>query len=61
MPQCKIKEHKDTWKDIKKALNDLKEGEDITFDQLLLNFNVSKDDYILAVRSSLVAPTIFLS
>ena len=43
-----------------KQLNDLKEGEDITFDQLLLNLNVTKENYTLAIRSSLNCPTIFL-
>ena len=49
-----------TFKNIKKTLNDLKEGEDITFDQLLINLGVCKKDYILAIRSSLNCPTIFL-
>lgn len=35
-----LKQLKETWKNIKKKLNDMKEGEDITFDQLLLNLNV---------------------
>ena len=34
---------------IKKHLNDMKEGEDITFDQLLLNLNVTEENYLLAV------------
>ena len=40
----------------------MKEGEDITFDQLLLNLNVSHETYmyLLAIRSSLNSPTIFL-
>ena len=33
MPENKVKIHKDTWKSIKKHLDDMKEGEDITFDQ----------------------------
>lgn len=32
-----IKQHKNTWKFIQNHLNNLKEGEDITFDQLLSN------------------------
>ena len=38
----------------------MKEGEDITFEQLLLNLNVSEETYLLAIRSSLNSPTIFL-
>jgi hypothetical protein len=48
------------WKDIKNKLNDLKEGKDITFDQLLEELGVSEHEYILAIRSSLSCPTIFL-
>ena len=38
--QTQLKQLKETWKSIKKQLNDMKEGEDITFEQLLLNLNV---------------------
>jgi len=55
MPQSKVKMHKDTWKSIKKHL----EGEDITFDRLLLDLNVTKENYLLAVISSLNAATVF--
>ena len=58
--QCKIKQLKETWKTIKKQLNDLKEGECITFEELLLKLKVTENDYRLAVRSSLNAPTVFL-
>ena len=51
---------KDLWKNIKKELNDLKEGVDITFEQLLENLGVSEERYILAMRSSLNCPTVFL-
>ena len=60
MPQSKVKIHKDTWKSIKKHLDDMKEGEDITFDQLLLDLNVTEENYLLAVSSSLNAATVFL-
>ena len=60
MDDNELKQHKDTWKCIKKHLNDMKEGEDITFDQLLLSLEVTEQNYLLAVRSSLSAPTIFL-
>ena len=36
---------------IKKVLNDVKEGKDITFDQLFINLGVS-EDYILAIKLS---------
>ena len=60
MPQAKLKQHKESWITIKKQLNDLKEGEDITFEELLLKLNVTENDYKLAIRSSLNAATIFL-
>lgn len=41
-------------------MNDLKEGEDITFDQMLANLEISEQNYLLAVRSGLNTPTIFL-
>ena len=60
IPQSKVKIHKDTWKSIKKHLDDMKEGEDITFDQLLLDLSVTEENYLLAVSSSLNAATVFL-
>ena len=38
------------FKDAKKQLNDMKEGEDITFQQLLLNLNLSEETYLLAIK-----------
>jgi hypothetical protein len=58
--QTLIRTRKDLWKDVKNKLNDLKEGKDITFDQLLEELSVSEHEYILAIRSSLSCPTIFL-
>ena len=58
--QTKVKKLKESWKDIIKKLNDLKEGEDITFEQLLNNLGVTNETYILAIRSHLNCPTIFL-
>ena len=55
-----VKSSKELWKKIKNALNDLKEGKDISFDKLLKEFEVSERQYILAIRSSLNCPTIFL-
>ena len=53
MSQNEIRKHKDMWKDISKHLNDMKEGEEITFDQLLINMNVTEQNYYLAIRSGL--------
>ena len=55
-----IRKCKDTWKTISKHLNDMKEGEEITFDELLINLNITENNYHLAVRSSLNLPAIFL-
>lgn len=60
IPQHEIKQHKDTWKTIKKQLNDLKEGECITFEELLLKLKFTENSYQLAIRSALNSPTIFL-
>ena len=35
MSETKIRNHKDNWKNISKHLNDMKECEDISYDQLL--------------------------
>ena len=55
-----VKILKDLWKNIKKELNDVKEGVDITFEQLLENLGVSEERYILAIRLSLNCLTVFL-
>ena len=60
MSDTDIQKHKDNWRNITKRLNDMKEGEDMTFDQLLVNLNITEQKYILAIRSSLNSPTIFL-
>ena len=60
MPQSEIKTRKDNWKSITKYLDDMKEGEDITFDQLLLNLNITEENYLLAISSSLNTATVFL-
>ena len=60
MESIKVKQHKNMWKSIKKHLNDLKDGEDITFDQLLKNLDTTEQNYLLAVQSGINAPTIFL-
>lgn len=48
-----LEHHKETWKFVKKYLNDMKEGEDITFGQLLVNIRLIEQNYLLAIRSSL--------
>ena len=48
------------WKDFKIKLNDLKEGENISFDEMLTNLGVPEQCYVLAVRSSINHPTVFL-
>ena len=60
MSDTDIQKHKDNWRNITENLNDMKEGEDITFDQLLVSLNITEQKYILAIRSSLNSPTIFL-
>ena len=55
-----LEHRKETWKIVQKYLNDMKEGEDLTFDQLLVNLKLTEQNYLLAIRSSLKAPTIFL-
>ena len=37
----------------------MKEGDNISFDQLLVNLKVTENNYILAIRSSLVSPKVF--
>ena len=37
----------------------MKEGEDISFDQLLLDLNVTEENYLLAISSLLDSPTVF--
>ncbi|CAB3994303.1 Hypothetical predicted protein [Paramuricea clavata] len=51
---------KESWRNIQKTLNALKEGEDTTYDQLFSNLGIPEESYILAIRSSLNCPTIFL-
>ena len=52
--------HKACWKSIQQQLNSMKEGDNISFDELLIKLGVSEKDYIPAIRSSLKCPTIFL-
>ena len=54
MSDTDIQKHKDNWRNITKNLNDMKEGEDMTFDQLLVSLNITEQKYILSIRSSLI-------
>lgn len=60
IPPHRMKQHKGTWKTIRKQLYDLKEGESITFGELLVKLKISESDYRLAVRSALNSPTVFV-
>ena len=60
MSETEVRKNKDNWINIRKHINDIKEGEDISFDQLLTNFSITEHNYYLAIRSSLHSPTIFL-
>ena len=55
-----VAQHKACWKSIQQQLNSTREGDNISFDELLIKLGVSEKDYILAIRSSLKCPTIFL-
>ena len=55
-----LKDYKEMLTHIKKQLNELKEGQSITFNELLSHLNVTEEDYLLALRSSLNSPTVFL-
>ena len=58
IPPHMLKHYRDTdmWTHINKELHDLKEGQDITFDDLLCNLNVTEENYLLALHSSLNSP-----
>ena len=58
MPENEVKMHKYAWKSIRKHLDNMVEGEDIFFDQLLLNLNITEESYLLYY--SLNSPTVFL-
>ena len=60
MQDDEIKQQRNNWKIIQNHLNDLEEGEDITFDQLLSQLKLTEQAYSLAIRSSLKTPTILL-
>ena len=41
-------------------LDNIKDGEDVSFDELLLKLKVPEENYLLAIRSSINTPTVFL-
>ena len=59
-PNSDIKTYKESWKSIKSYLDDLQNCEDMTFEDSLLKLNITEENYLLAIRSSLNAATIFL-
>ena len=59
-PPANANSSTELWKSINNKLNNFKEGKDIMFDQLLQELDVSKRQYIQAIRSSLNCPTIFM-
>jgi len=54
-----MNQHKAIWKRINEQLNAMKEVENISFEELLNKLEVTEDQYVLAIRSSLNRPTIF--
>ena len=59
-PNDEMKMHKGNWQAIKNYVDNVKEGEDISFDQLLFNMSATEEKYSLAISSSLNTPTLFL-
>ena len=55
-----LKAHKESWKNLKKYLNGLKEGKDKNFYELLAELQLTEERYLLAIRSSINTPTIHL-
>lgn len=52
--------HHDWWKSVQTLLSEHKDGLDMTFQEFLTALHLSEEQYILALRSSLKTPTIFL-
>ena len=49
-----------TYESIIQKLNDMKDGENITFEQFLIELNMSEEDYIECIEKSLTTSTIYL-
>ena len=58
--QNELKAHKESWENLKQYLDHLKEGKNITFDELLAELHLTEESYLLAIRSLINTPTIFL-
>ena len=59
-PNSDIKVYKESWKSIKSYLDDLQNCGNMTFEDLLLQLNITEEKYFMAIRSPLNAATIFL-
>jgi hypothetical protein len=55
-----VEKTKALWTKIQKHLTEMKYGEHISFDQFLDQINISEQDYIQAIRSSIKTTTVFL-
>lgn len=55
-----VKTYKKQFKKISQELNKMKDGEQISHEQLLKRLHMSEEEYILALRSSLSSPKVFL-
>jgi len=59
MSDTDIRKHKDNWRNITKRLNDMKEGEDMTFDQLRVSLSITEQKYILLLDQVLILQPYF--
>ena len=61
MDKENLKSHKDNYKSIKTFINKVtKKDENMTFEEVLEKLELSEDEYMLALRSSLKGPKVFL-
>ena len=51
--------YKEKWKEIYKKLNDMKMGENITFEEFLQKLNIQEEEYMKAVRASIKSAKYF--
>ena len=58
--ESQLKIIKDNYAKVKELLDDMKYGEDITFNQFLQKLQLSECDYITAIKYSLKCPTLLL-
>ncbi|XP_061184994.1 uncharacterized protein LOC133193010 [Saccostrea echinata] len=59
--ECDVDKYKKIYDDIQKQLNDMKNGCDLSYEELLGTvLKISKEDYIKCIRSSLRGPKVFL-